>query len=130
MPSQEWQSDLMDCSPCGTCMMASFLPCMVFGKTSERMRDPSLSDYSPINGDCFMISALGSIGLGWLFLMNKRGDIRKKFHIEGSTCGDCCVSFWCPCCVLIQHENEVEGRTDYGPINTGYQSQAQNMEMK
>ncbi|KAK1853983.1 PLAC8 family protein [Colletotrichum chrysophilum] len=130
MAQREWNSSLMDCSPCGTCMMATWLPCLVFGKTSERMRDPNLTNYSPLNGECFMISALGSIGFGWLYLMSKRTDIRQQFGIDGSECGDCCTAYWCPCCVLIQHENEVIGRTQYAPVTEGYQSQGDSMKMQ
>ncbi|CAI0653928.1 unnamed protein product [Colletotrichum noveboracense] len=126
MAQREWNSSLMDCSPCGTSMMATWLPCLVFGKTSERMRDPNLKNYSPLNGECFMISALGSIG----YLMSKRTDIRQQFGIDGSECGDCCTAYWCPCCVLIQHENEVIGRTQYAPVTEGYQSQGDSMKMQ
>ncbi|KAF4806342.1 Cell number regulator 11 [Colletotrichum siamense] len=94
------------------------------------MRDPNLTNYSPVNGECFMISALGSIGFGWLYLMSKRTDIRQQFGIDGSECGDCCTAYWCPCCVLIQHENEVIGRTQYAPVTEGYQSQGDSMKMQ
>lgn len=64
------------------------------------------------------------------YLMSKRTDIRQQFGIEGSQCGDCCTAYWCPCCVLIQHENEVTGRTQYAPVTEGYQSQGDNMKMQ
>lgn len=58
----------------------------------------------------------------------KRGEIREKFGIEGSGCGDCCVSMWCPCCALIQQDNEVKGRQAREGVNTqGYQAVTQSM---
>ena len=60
----------------------------------------------------------------------KRGEIRRKFGIEGSGCGDCCVSVWCPCCALIQQDNEVKGRLAREGVNTkGYQPVTQSMQV-
>ncbi|KAL0940231.1 PLAC8 family protein [Colletotrichum truncatum] len=126
---REWNNSLLDCSPCGTCMMSTFLPCIVLGKTSERMRDPKLTNYSPFNGDCVILSGLGLIGFHWLYIMSKRIDIRKQFGIEGSQCGDCCAAYWCPCCSVIQQEKEVIDRTEYAPVTQGYESQKQGMHM-
>lgn len=42
--------------------------------------------------------------------MLQRGRVRERYNIEGGGCGDCCVSFWCPCCGLLQQANEVEER--------------------
>ena len=46
--------------------------------------------------------------------MLKRGEIRERYQIEGSTCGDCCAYFWCHCCILIQQDNEVKRRQASG----------------
>lgn len=45
--------------------------------------------------------------------MLQRKQVRDKHGIKTGCCGgcdDCCVSFWCPCCGLLQQANEVEGR--------------------
>lgn len=38
------------------------------------------------------------------------GNIREKYNLEGSCCGDFCKSFCCPCCAVMQHEKEVDAR--------------------
>lgn len=55
--------------------------------------------------------------------MMKRGEIREQFNIKGSGCGDCCVSFWCSCCAIIQQEKEVKKRLEKVPITQGYATQ-------
>lgn len=62
--------------------------------------------------------------------MIKRREIREKYGIEGSGTGDCCSSYWCLCCALIQQDNEVKLRSaGQGPITQGYQSQKEGMHM-
>lgn len=62
--------------------------------------------------------------------MMKRGEIRDQYNIEGSDCGDCCVSYWCMCCAMIQADKEVKLRTAaQAPITQGYQSQKEGMHM-
>jgi hypothetical protein len=57
--------------------------------------------------------------------MLKRGEIRERYNIKGSGCDDCCVSFWCSPCALMQQDNEVKIRAKNAqPITQGYQSQA------
>jgi hypothetical protein len=46
------------------------------------------------------------IGALVLFLVIKvclaRAQVRRAFAIPGSECGDCCLSYWCTCCVVTQ----------------------------
>ncbi|KAI8950621.1 hypothetical protein F4801DRAFT_548576 [Xylaria longipes] len=42
--------------------------------------------------------------------MLKREQIRARFGIPGTPLNDYCVSFWCQCCAIIQHDNEVATR--------------------
>lgn len=61
--------------------------------------------------------------------MLKRGEIREQYGIKGSGFNDCCISYWCGCCALIQQDNEVKARTARGPITQGYQQQKEGMHM-
>ena len=54
--------------------------------------------------------------------MKQRGEIREKYGIEGSGCGDCCTAFWCPCCAMVQNDKEVRMRSS-GVDTSGYQPQ-------
>ncbi|KAI1813189.1 PLAC8-domain-containing protein [Poronia punctata] len=121
----EWQASLCSCSPCGSCLLAWCIPCILLGQTTERMRDPSMESADMLNSDCMIHGGLTCFtGCGWIYAMIKRGEIREKYNIKGSGCNDCCVSFWCSCCALIQQDNEVKQRTQNArPIVNGYQSQ-------
>jgi Cys-rich protein (TIGR01571 family) len=52
----------------------------------------------------------------------RRGHIREKFGIPGSSCGDCCTWFWCSSCALAQEtrtlmHNNVFGGHWLGPVD-------------
>jgi hypothetical protein len=92
--SQTWQHDLFDCSPCGTCCLATCMPArcrfflffffsittqqeenealtgeyktIVHGRTAYRFRDPTMQGYSTCNGDCMAFCALSCLGFGWM----------------------------------------------------------------
>ncbi|CAK7206808.1 hypothetical protein SEUCBS139899_009614 [Sporothrix eucalyptigena] len=122
--SSEWNASLMDCSPCDSCCLGTFLPCVLLGKTSDRMRDPTMQTADSMNSDCMVFTAIHCLtGCGWIYVMMKRGEIRERFSIVGSGTGDCCASYWCPCCSLIQQDNEVKIRTAHMVNNQGYQAQ-------
>ncbi|KAK8075713.1 plac8 family [Apiospora hydei] len=135
MPSQqlqggEWQSNLCDCSPCGSCVLGTFVPCLLVGRTADRMRDPTMQTADTLNSDCLIHGILmWTLGAGWVYSMLKRTEIRERFGIPGSGFGDCCTSYWCPCCAVIQQDKEVQARLPGGgPVDSQYQAQPQ-MEM-
>ncbi|KAJ5413537.1 hypothetical protein N7465_005842 [Penicillium sp. CMV-2018d] len=48
--SREWNYSLFDCCSPGTlCLKSTFLPCLTYGKTQSRSKDPNLSNFSYIN---------------------------------------------------------------------------------
>ncbi|EYE90416.1 PLAC8 family protein [Aspergillus ruber CBS 135680] len=118
--NRQWNYSLFSCfEPGSLCLMGCFLPCLTFGKTQTRTRNPELSDYSHCNTQCSLFAFLALLGSQWIIQTVKRGETRERFGIEGSCCGDCCVSFCCSCCAIIQAEKEVELRTR--PELMGYQ---------
>ncbi|KAL0934844.1 Cell number regulator 11 [Colletotrichum truncatum] len=120
--NQEWQSGICSCGPCESCLLGTFLPCMLLGRTSERMRDPTMQTYETVNTDCLLMCGISYFtGCGWIYTMMKRGEIRERFGIKGSGFSDCCTSYWCGCCALIQQDKEVQARLSTGPIAQGYQ---------
>ena len=62
--------------------------------------------------------------LSWVLLTLKRGDLRHRFGIPGSTGADCAGAYFCPCCTIVQMEKEVEVRsgsdTNTGGMPVGY----------
>ncbi|KAI1137815.1 PLAC8-domain-containing protein [Hypoxylon sp. FL0543] len=121
----EWQASLCDCSPCTSCLLGFCLPCLLIGQTSERIRDPSMQTADMMNSDCMIYTLISCFtGCGWIYALMKRDEIRKRYNIEGSGTSDCCVSYWCPCCALIQQDNEVVIRQrNAQPVAQGYQPQ-------
>ncbi|KAK7430279.1 hypothetical protein QQZ08_003254 [Neonectria magnoliae] len=126
--NQEWSNGLCSCGPCDTCLLGTFLPCILLGKTADRMRDPTMQTADNFNSDCMIFCGIQCVtGCGWIYAMMKRGEIRERFGIQGSGMNDCCASYWCGCCALIQQEKEVKARLAQGPITQGYQSQEKGM---
>ncbi|KAI1029534.1 hypothetical protein LB504_010647 [Fusarium proliferatum] len=146
--SQDWQNGLSGCcSPLDSCLLSTCLPCIsklsracsltvadmnhhsVFGRTSQRLDNPS-GPIESINSDCAIFCAIQSFtGCGWIYNMMKRREIREKYGIEGSGMGDCCTSFWCLCCALVQQDKEVKVRTVPAYDAQGYQPVADGMKM-
>ncbi|TWU77218.1 hypothetical protein ED733_000679 [Metarhizium rileyi] len=101
----DWENGLCGWAGCGN----------FFGKTSGRI-DPDAE-----TKECVIFGAIQLFtGCGCLYNMVKREEIRKRYNIEGSHCGDCCTSFWCMCCALTQQENEVKSRE---AVTGAYQAQ-------
>ncbi|KAJ3542129.1 hypothetical protein NM208_g4264 [Fusarium decemcellulare] len=100
-----------------------------FGRTSHRMQNPS-APIESVNSDCMIFCGLLSFtGCAWIYNTMKRREIREKYGIEGSGTGDCCTSFWCLCCALVQQDNEVKARRLPGYDAQGYQPQKDGMQM-
>ncbi|KAI9932027.1 hypothetical protein ASPWEDRAFT_40158 [Aspergillus wentii DTO 134E9] len=119
----EWSNSFWDCcSPTDTCLIGWCGPCCLFGKTQSRLEDPALKEHSYVNGHCCLYALLSYCGFYWVLLMIKRGELRKRFGIEGSGLQDCFESYCCPCCTLVQQEKEVEARSN-NPQG-GYQAPA------
>ncbi|KAF4591979.1 Protein PLANT CADMIUM RESISTANCE 3 [Ophiocordyceps camponoti-floridani] len=123
----EWGNHLCDCSPCESCLLATFLPCMLSGRTATRMRDPSMQSFREINDECVIYGLVhGFTGFGWVLSMIRRGEIRRRYGIKGNCCGDYCVSYWCLCCDIIQQDKEVRRRTA-GIVTSGYDGHKERM---
>ncbi|KAH7110770.1 PLAC8 family-domain-containing protein [Dactylonectria estremocensis] len=128
--NQEWSKGLCSCGPCDTCLLGTFLPCILLGRTSYRMQNPSTQAVRSFNNDCMIFCAIQCVtGCGWVYTTMKRGEVRQQFGIQGSIMRDCCTSYWCGCCALIQLEEEVKARHSQVPITQGYKSQTDGMQM-
>lgn len=56
--------------------------------------------------------------------MLKRAELRQRYDIHGSAASDCCTSYCCLCCALVQQDREVALRAgSHGPVTQGYQGQ-------
>ncbi|KAK1718300.1 uncharacterized protein CLUP02_07588 [Colletotrichum lupini] len=125
--SDGWHHGLCGCcASCELCLLSTFVPCLLLGQTSHRIKEPSMKNYRHINRDCLLMMGVTYLtGFGWMYVMKKRFEIRKRYGIKGTDARDCCASYWCLSSALVQHEREVltrqAGRSD--PITEGYQTQ-------
>ncbi|KAJ5480047.1 PLAC8-domain-containing protein [Penicillium desertorum] len=98
------------------------LPGVVTLKLPASQGNDLLRSFSYVNGSCAIWGFLSLGAMQWIMQTFTRGEIRQQYGIEGSCCGDCCVSTFCDCCALIQEEKEAELRTR--PELVGYQKPA------
>ncbi|KAG6008762.1 hypothetical protein E4U21_003960 [Claviceps maximensis] len=132
--SEKWQFGLFDCfGDMEGSLIACFLPCMLHGRTMDRIKDPSLESHDPLNNECILWCGIQCVtGCGCLYNMVKRTEIRKRYGIQGSGGSDCCTSYCCLCCALVQQDREVALRAGHhggGPVTQAYQAQKEEMQM-
>ncbi|KAG5919246.1 hypothetical protein E4U42_006571 [Claviceps africana] len=123
---EKWQVGLFDCfGDAGASLMGCCLPCVLHGRTMDRMEDPSLESHKAFNGECAIWCGIQCLtGFAWVFTMIRRGDIRQRYGIEGSACSDCCTSFCCLCCALVQQDREVALRAGHhAPVTEAYRGE-------
>lgn len=72
-------------------------------KFRETVCPPELVvDAKSVSGAVTIWGLLSLRASQWILQTINRGEMRQHYGIEGSCCGDCCISFWCGCCALIQ----------------------------
>jgi len=87
-------------SNCWTCTKGCCCPCYLAGETEEML--PLLSDNSSKWRACWKYCCC------WVCVAPvKRYRLRRLFNIRGCCCLDCCVSYLCPCCSVIQERSEL-----------------------
>ncbi|KAF3090731.1 hypothetical protein TWF102_007326 [Orbilia oligospora] len=122
-----WEHGMCGCfGDCGKCCVTFWCPCITYSKIQHRLRHNDMSNYSNCNGSCWGFCALSVCGFQWVMSMIQRGEIRQRYNLQGSGCGDCCRHFCCECCTLIQEDRETETRKALlVPANqAGYQQSA------
>ncbi|KAI8901723.1 hypothetical protein BC833DRAFT_576406 [Globomyces pollinis-pini] len=102
-PNGEFHAGVFDCfSNCGTCVLAWFCPCVVYGQNQAALK----------NGDGWVVdsalylaaaccgcnSCLGAVG---------RDKIRESRGIEGQFITDCLLHTCCVPCTLTQERVEL-----------------------
>ncbi|CCX07369.1 PLAC8 family-domain-containing protein [Pyronema domesticum] len=119
--TDKWENSLFSCfSNMNTCMMATFCPCILFGRTRYRLRHPSLDGHNCCNFACFTQCICISTPISCIQRMMQRKEIREKHNLEGGCCGDCMKSCFCSCCELAQEENEVLMKQSKAQEQVGY----------
>lgn len=95
----EFKHGLFGCfDNCGVCIMAYFCPCLVFGKTAEKVGE-----------SCCMCGAALFLPIANIIALLKiRRLVRESHGIEGSCCNDLLMWWFCGLCTLVQLAQEMD----------------------
>ncbi|KZP11425.1 PLAC8-domain-containing protein [Athelia psychrophila] len=116
LPERDWTHGLMACfADCGTCCLATWCPCFVFGQISKRRKyleknglpDPEYGG-TGCGMDCCNFHGGQPCMLSWICQMGGRSHVRKRYNIRGTGCGDCVTSCCCYPCGLTQESRELD----------------------
>ncbi|KAF8885346.1 PLAC8 family-domain-containing protein [Infundibulicybe gibba] len=127
--TREWSTGLCDCMDenCGTCCLAMWCPCIVYGQNKSRFEylsshdspDPS-GGGSCCSGDCGLHGCLTSFcAFGWALQISTRGAIRQRYKIDGGWIGDCFTALCCTPCQLAQEDREIALEENSFPRGVG-----------
>ncbi|KAM7191146.1 protein cadmium resistance 3 [Naviculisporaceae sp. PSN 640] len=109
--TDKWQTNFCICTPFVDCLFAYCAPCFLYGQTQDRLRDPTMQTANMNNDDCTSFACLHCVtGCGFIMVMKQREEIRNRYSIKGNSCGDCCATYWCLSCTMMQQDNEVKRR--------------------
>ncbi|KAK0384021.1 hypothetical protein NLU13_8110 [Sarocladium strictum] len=124
--SREWHNGLMTCTPIGDCCLGTWCPCILYGRTVHRERDPTLANYETTNDDCKRMAHL-QFWTGCVennsYVQSQRTELREKYGIPGATRNDFWATFCCLPCAQIQLDKEVELREADRINKEGYRRQ-------
>ncbi|KAJ7598429.1 PLAC8-domain-containing protein [Mycena floridula] len=123
---RNWSNGFFSCcNEAGTCMLACFCPCIVYGKNKQRLeylteRGQPHPDHggSCCSGDCMMHTCLNCFGVACFLQCMTRGDMRKRYGIRGNAFMDFCAAMWCTPCELSQESQEL--RLEEGSFGQRY----------
>ncbi|TGZ79767.1 PLAC8-domain-containing protein, partial [Ascodesmis nigricans] len=106
---QQWESGMCSCcSNWKVCCLGLWCPCMLYARTHRRIRsNPSKvgSGFSHCNTACVQYCCGGGI-----MAARQRSEIRYRYNLPGSECGDVWRHCCCGPCSLCQEEREVRAR--------------------
>jgi len=106
------------CADCGLCCDTFWCSCCQLSRQWAAIKDGRSDD--PNWNVCCTICCLGLFisfctGAGggivtWVVGWHLRNELRENATIEGNVFGDCCATFCCLCCTMIQQHRELKAR--------------------
>ncbi|KAK7178081.1 hypothetical protein PSPO01_15870 [Paraphaeosphaeria sporulosa] len=93
------------CSPVNTCCLGWWCPCLLYGRTRQRLFNQG-NVSSSCNSDCVNYSIMACLGMARCLNCSLRGHLRRKHHLSGNGGTDCMRGCFCTPCDLIQQEKE------------------------
>jgi len=110
---RDWSFGLFDCfSRFGLCCGSMWCPCVVYGKSRQRLRSlqtqgiPLPDDGETCDSHCILFAVVG--GNSWAMQIHTREELRERYAIRGDTAGDCLTLWCCRPCALTQERREIE----------------------
>jgi len=102
MSAQDWKNGLFGCCSKGPidCLMGCLCYCYVGGLNTQKLG----------HADSWVVPCLLYILCRPCYATYRRGKVREHYGIEGGFGGDCCVSFCCGPCAILQEEHEIDER--------------------
>ncbi|KAF3920115.1 hypothetical protein AA313_de0201968 [Arthrobotrys entomopaga] len=119
----QWINNMFCCfGECDTCCITFCCPCITYGDIKQNLNGKERSEYNRCcNASCWGFCGMMVCGLQWVMSFMARGELRRKYNLKGSGCGDCFRHFCCECCALIQEEREIRVRKELIMPKTMYQ---------
>ncbi|KAI0293281.1 PLAC8 family-domain-containing protein, partial [Russula brevipes] len=94
--TRDWHYGSFHCgAPIGLCTLAIWCPCIFYGKIRQRLHHLKSHNVPLPRNTTKTVSLLLS--------STNRQNIRDRHGIRGSTFGDLCVSYCCPCTLVQEH---------------------------
>mmetsp|Transcript_16349 Transcript_16349/g.18180 ORF Transcript_16349/g.18180 Transcript_16349/m.18180 type:complete len:98 (-) Transcript_16349:96-389(-) len=94
----DFEEGLCGCfDDCSVCVITWFVPCFQIAKNKANADERECT---------FCDCCLGSTNLIYF----TRQQIRAKYGMQYSNCGDCCILMWCASCAICQHARELNSR--------------------
>lgn len=96
------------CKDCDVCCKTCWCPCFTY----KEIRDGLHGGYSQDSCDPALLYLLVCCFTGWQCIlgMRNRSEIRRKYGLQQSCCGDYCVHCCCHLCALCQEARELRSR--------------------
>jgi len=103
-------TDFFTCKHMSTCCCGFWCPCALYARIHYRLRarnPQDLNGYSYCTGECWASACFGTP-----IHSRQRDEIRHRYKLYGSCCGDCMRHTFCSPCTLCQEEKEIIYRDD------------------
>lgn len=130
--SSGWRHNLFSCINASTCCTGFFCNACIFGRTQHRLQnfplEPESTSFNWCNSSCALMACATCLLLPWLPVWQQRNDVRRTFGIAGGGCIDCLTTYFCNCCAIVQHENELREQSEMARNGrSGYRAPGSNM---
>ncbi|KAG5472746.1 hypothetical protein LSCM4_02069 [Leishmania orientalis] len=119
-PAQQRRSGLWHYSLCvcckdtdSCCESCCCLPCQVSRQCNMLTHNIPEIDYPYCLLMTFCDLSLFFLSVTCVFVSETRRLARERYGISGSTCDDCCISYWCRCCSTQQVLLEMTAMSDF-----------------